>query len=316
LAYKIIFSGTKLLEIIFCASPLNSKSVDGDYAREAQAAVAFSLPYSIISYEALVDDNDLSGALKRIPKTEYLHPAIYRGWMMTPEKYAALYHAFENYGVKLINTPAQYQHCHHLPENYPIIQELTPKTVWIKNGDDFSIKAIMKQLEPFGTRPVILKDYVKSQKHYWHEACFIPSAANKIAVSKVVQRFFELQGGKTEGGLVFREYVAFEPIGIHPESQMPLSLEYRIFFLNQKMIAIYPYWDEGKYPSLVPPLKTFQEIAQKVKSHFFTMDIAKSQDKGWLIVELGDGQVAGLPDNADVKAFYKLLWTYIMVNGE
>jgi hypothetical protein len=55
-----------------------------------------------------------------------------------------------------------------------------------------------------------------------------------------------------------------------------------------------------------PPLKTFEEIAQRVNSHFFTMDIAKSQDKGWLIVELGDGQVAGLPDNADVKAFYSM----------
>ena len=69
-------------------------------------------------------------------------------------------------------------------------------------------------------------------------------------------------------------------------------------------MTIYPYWDEGKYPSLAPPLTQFQEIAQNVNSQFFSMDIAKSQYKGWLIVELGDGQVAGLPDNADVKAFY------------
>jgi hypothetical protein len=76
----------------------------------------------------------------------------------------------------------------------------------------------MRHLEPFGTHPVILKDYVKSQKHYWHEACFIPSAANEIAVSKVLQRFLELQGGQTESGLVFREYITFEPIGAHSKS--------------------------------------------------------------------------------------------------
>jgi len=289
------------MEILFCSSPLNSKNVDNDYVREAQAASV----YFTINYEALVNENDISSALRGIPKTENPRLAIYRGWMMTPEKYAIFYHALENHGVTLINTPKQYQHCHYFPENYPIIQEITPKTVWIKNGENFSIKAIMKALEPFGSHPIILKDYVKSQKHYWNEACFIPSATNQSTVSKVVQRFLELQGGQAEGGLVFREYVAFEPIGTHWKSGMPLTLEYRIFFLHKKPIAIYPYWDKGKYP--LPPLERFRKIAQRVDSHFFTMDVAKSQDFGWLIVELGDAQVAGLPDHADVKAFYSIL---------
>jgi len=266
------------MEIIFCADPLNPKSVDSDYVREVQAVSACSLPYSIVDYEALVNDNDISRALKQIPKTQKCRPAIYRGWMMTPDKYAILYHALENEGVKLINTPAQYQHSHYLPENYPVIQNVTPKTVWIKKGDDFSSKAIMKILDPFGTRPVILKDYVKSQKHYWHEACFIPSAA-------------------------------FESIGTHPKSGMPLSLEYRIFFLKKKPVMVYPYWDEGKYPYLAPPIEVFREIAQRVDSQFFTMDVAKSEEFGWLIVELGDAQVAGLPDNANVKAFYERLYS-------
>ncbi len=290
------------MEILFCANPLNSKNVDNDYVLEAQAC---SLPYFIINYEALLDD--INAALRWIPKTEKTRLAIYRGWMMTPEKYTTLYHALENKGVTLINTPIQYQYCHYLPESYPLIQTLTPKTVWIKNGDDFSINAIMKLLEPFGNHPVILKDYVKSQKHYWNQACFIPSAADKVAVSKVVQRFIELQGGQIAGGLVFREYVAFEPIGTHWKSGMPLTLEYRIFFLYKKPVAVYPYWDNKKYPPIELPLEPFLEIAQTVNSQFFTMDVAKSQDFGWLIVELGDAQVAGLPDHADLKEFYSVL---------
>lgn len=47
-------------------------------------------------------------------------------------------------------------------------------------------------------------------------------------------------------------------------------------------------------------------MAQHVNSEFFTMDVAKSQDLGWLIVELGDAQVAGLPDHADLNAFYSV----------
>ena len=37
------------------------------------------------------------------------------------------------------------------------------------------------------------------------------------------------------------------------------------------------------------------------------MDVAKRVDGGWMIVELGDGQVAGLPERADVGAFYRAL---------
>ena len=44
-----------------------------------------------------------------------------------------------------------------------------------------------------------------------------------------------------------------------------------------------------------------------MRSRFFTMDVAKRRDGDWLIVELGDGQVAGLPEHADVDGFYKAL---------
>ncbi|WP_046746158.1 hypothetical protein [Kordia zhangzhouensis] len=34
---------------------------------------------------------------------------------------------------------------------------------------------------------------------------------------------------------------------------------------------------------------------------------AKKKNGDWIIMELGDGQVAGLPDNADRSDFYKTL---------
>jgi hypothetical protein len=39
----------------------------------------------------------------------------------------------------------------------------------------------------------------------------------------------------------------------------------------------------------------------------FTMDLAKHRGSDWLIVEVGDGQVAGLPEGTDVRAFYTAL---------
>jgi hypothetical protein len=44
-----------------------------------------------------------------------------------------------------------------------------------------------------------------------------------------------------------------------------------------------------------------------VQSRFFTMDVARRLDGAWMIIELGDGQVAGLPEQADAGAFYRAL---------
>lgn len=45
-------------------------------------------------------------------------------------------------------------------------------------------------------------------------------------------------------------------------------------------------------------------IAQKVKSNFVTVDIARKDDGELIIMEFGDGQVSGL-QQIDVKEFYK-----------
>jgi hypothetical protein len=172
---------------------------------------------------------------------------------------------------------------------------------------DTSIDDIMELLKPFGPRPLIVKDYVKSRKHEWNEACYIPSASDRDVVERVVRRFVELQGSDLNEGLVFREYVSLEPLTTHSRSGMPLAKEFRIFYLDNVAIYWTNYWDEGDYQDSKPPIDRFQSIAQDVRSRFFTMDIALRVDGEWTIVELGDGQVAGLPDTADPLAFYERL---------
>jgi len=114
-----------------------------------------------------------------------------------------------------------------------------------------------------------------------------------------------MQGAELVGGLVFREFVAFEPVGKHPQSGMPLTLEYRLFFLDGRPLLLTPYWEGIIYTGEGPPVERFTTLAAGVRSRFFTMDVAKKLDGEWLVMELGDGQVAGLPDNADVEAFYR-----------
>ena len=88
---------------------------------------------------------------------------------------------------------------------------------------------------------------------------------------------------------------------------MPLTKEFRIFFINKKILKVYNYWDEGDYGETITELEIFIKLAQNIDSNFFTMDIAKKKNGDWIVMELGDGQTAGLPGNANTLDFYNEL---------
>lgn len=296
------------MRFIFCADYWNAHAPDAAYENEVNAVQKLGLGYSLINFEALVEQENGPRAVRSVEPGNNRELAIYRGWMLNPQAYERLYRALAEKEITLINTPAAYKHCHYLPESYPTIAGSTPESTWIKTGPDVSMDVVMAALRQFGDRPVIVKDFVKSRKHEWYEACYMPSAADQTAVERVVRRFLQLQGDDLQEGLVFRAFVEFEPLATHSRSGMPLTTEYRLFVLDGQFILTTPYWEEGNYDTNIePPLAAFQEVAQKVQSLFFTMDIARCKDGSWLIVELGDGQVAGLPANIDMETFYQRL---------
>lgn len=293
--------------ILFCSDPLEPQRPDQAFGREAQAAEELAIGFQLVDFEALTLEQSAARAIRRVKCCEKPSEAIYRGWMLKPEQYRALYEALLAKNVQLINDPAAYGHCHYLPESYPAIEDHTPRSVWMKVEGEVSMDEVMQILHPFGSAPVIVKDFVKSRKHEWNEACFIPSAADRTAVERVVRRFLELQGDDLNEGLIFREFIEFEPLATHSQSGMPLTQEFRLFFLDGRPILCAEYWDEGEYRAAVPPVDRFIATAHKVRSRFFTMDIANRSDGDWMIVELGDGQVAGLPDNANAYEFYRAI---------
>lgn len=293
--------------IVFCSNPLELGKPDPAYEAEVSAVKSLGLEYVLVNYEALTNENDLPRAVRRVAESSSSELGLYRGWMLRPEKYRQLFNALADKGIRLINDPAAYVHCHYLPESYSVIKHYTPLSVWLRSYVDASINHIMHILRAFGSRPVVVKDFVKSRKYEWEEACYIPSASDQRLVEPVVRRFIELQGEELNEGLVFREFVEFEPLTQHSKSKMPLTKEFRIFFLDSKPIYSIEYWEEGDYRGTTPSIEQFRDVAKAVQSRFFTMDIAKRLDGEWMIVELGDGQVAGLPGKADVLGFYKAL---------
>jgi len=294
------------MRTIFCDSGFSPKEVDYLYAEEFESAKKNLFPVSLLSFEEIKQGN-IELAIKRVRTSEEIIEGIYRGWMLKPVQYQQLYDGLLEKNIKLVNSPAQYKFCHYLPESYELIKDYTPKSTFKTLDGKFNIDEFKNELGIFGNKAIVIKDYVKSQKHYWKEACYIPDASNKEQVNSVVAKFIELQDVDFSEGLVFREFIELEELTNHSESGMPLTKEFRVFVRNKKVITTCKYWDEGDYKDVEPLLERFEEIIQEIDSNFFTMDIAKRKDGDWIIVELGDGQVAGLPDNADKDEFYKQL---------
>ena len=291
------------MRIIYCDNVLDNKIIEHDYKEEKESAILVGFSFSLISFEELTNGNIVK-AFKHVKVSDNKENGIYRGWMLTPKQYQNLYEGLLQKNIELINSPTEYKHCHYLPESYKKIESKTPKSNWTTNLND---SAVLKLTEEFGKSPIIIKDFVKSEKHNWENACFIPNASDSNKVKTIVDQFIKLRGDALNEGIVFRHFEDLEFLTEHSKSGMPLTLEFRIFFAKKKIVSVFNYWDEGKYGETKPKLDLFIEIAQTIDSNFFTMDVAKKKNGDWIIMELGDGQVAGLPDNANRNDFYKKL---------
>lgn len=183
---------------------------------------------------------------------------------------------------------------------------------WAKNGPHWFSggQEYYDTLELPGPRPVVLKDFVKSRKGEWFEACFIPDARDAENVKRVTANFLRLTEGTLAGGLVFRQYETLKQIGLHAKTKMPVVNEWRAFMVDGLVIYLAPYWKDGDYSWASPPpvdMLHAMHMQARFASPFYTLDVAQREDGEWIIIEINDGGASGVPDGGDVKAFYAAL---------
>lgn len=296
--------------IIFCADPADQEVPDSMYIDEVAAATRAGLPFVLLDYEALTEQENVARAVREIPVQPEQQTGVYRGWYLNVRQYEALYDALLSRNIRLVNQPQQFRHAQHLPEYLNIIRDHTPQTVWMEtDGNTIAHTMVMQLLVRFSGEPIFLRDYVRAERQYWYEACFISSASDETAVRNTIARLVELRGDKLEGGLVFREYVEFQPLAEqHSRYRMPLVKEFRFFFWEHQPIATVHYWsvpDHGVKDA--PNPADFAAVTDQVRSNFFTLDVAQRIDGTWLILDLGDAQVAPLPEMAPLDEIYRVI---------
>ncbi|KRN88809.1 hypothetical protein IV53_GL000779 [Ligilactobacillus ceti DSM 22408] len=289
----------KSLNFIYCNHPLYKNKVDFGYEEEFEISKKLGNNCALFSFEDMAD-----GKLK-LSGDEIKGQAIYRGWMMKPKMYRTFYEALSQKGIELINTPEEYEKYHLLPNWYDEFQKLTAKSVWTEDLSDESLKEILQNF----SEDVIVKDYVKSRKHEWDEACFIPDVKDVNKALEVIKTFIKRQDEYLVGGIVLREFLELKTIGHHEKSNMPISEEYRIFILNNIPIVMDSYWHHAESNLSSEEKEWISDISKQLKSKFVTIDLARKTDGKLVIMELGDGQVSGLQDIPE-DIFYNAFENY------
>ena len=298
--------------ILFPADSLQKSQVETDYQSEWKAAQTAGFSTQIFDFDALLRGEGAREVLRFLPRDGEGQTLVLRSWMLQVEDYARLETMLSQRGLSLLTSAQNYELAHHFPNSYSLLKDFTPRSKVVAREQFEHIGAldfapIAAALLTFGDAPLIVKDFVKSQKHHWHEACFIPRASDLKSAEKVVRRFLELQGERLVGGVVLREFLPLKSVGTHPKSGLPLTAEWRVFVFQGEPFLVAPYWESGGYGALQPDLFFVREVVGEIPCPFFSMDIAQTTGGAWTVIEIGDGQVSGLPSLQLAPAFFGAL---------
>lgn len=284
---------------IFCADPLDPRSVEPDFADEGEPAKSAGFSVVRLDHDDLDRRVDPAKALRKA-RFDGAGRAVYRGWMLSADAYAALFTELAEREISLLTTPRQYAACHHAPGSYVKLAKWMPKTAWLPISDLDNAVQRHGVLAQFGTSPLVIKDWVKSQASgYWREACYINDASDSEEVDRVVARFRELQGDSLVGGVVFKSYVPLLPVG-EP------AHEYRAFVVDGQVVGCWPRSEAAKELG-APPRELLEGVAVNVPSPFASADFGRDAAGRWWLLEVGDGQVSGLPSADSASAIFAAL---------
>lgn len=297
--------------ILFPCSPDNRKVPFYYFQKECQAAQKLGFPVAFVDLDMNFGQEITVTGL--IPKSM----VIYRGYIVSNKIYKNLEQKVNEFDCKLLNNSKHHLYLSYFPlwykdqNNYFPNRAFTdtPDSIWFYNSELDNLDLITEKiLGHFGPEPVLIKDFIKSRKHEWFEACYIPDASDLEHSKQVIDTFITRQraedygGQNLVGGLVVRKYEQFEKLGTHPKSKLPMVNEIRAFYLYGRLFFKDNYWELTKYPNQQDDFPIGKSINSLVQSRFYAVDFAKLENHDfWTIVEINDGGSAGIPLNPNIS---------------
>jgi hypothetical protein len=144
----------------------------------------------------------------------------------------------------------------------------------------------------------MVKDFVKSEKGTDFPKFFNSDVISEEEFSNWLKVFREYRSKLFTGGICIKEFVDLKKYGDRTN-------EWRVFYMNKNIISCSKNSGQKDFSVEVP--KALTDKYKNLPSTFYTVDYAELADGSWKILEAGDGQVCGLSDNQDAKAFFRAI---------
>lgn len=204
------------------------------------------------------------------------------------EDYEKLEEMIESMGMKLLVHNAEHLHCSTIEKWYPALKGKTPYT---EVYDE--LPSVDKLLETFSF-PVFIKGNRQTNRHKKSQ-CIIENEDEYERLRTEWHKDSVLSWQK----VAVREYVPLKTIDETSFPNMvPISYEFRFFFFEGKCVGYGPYWYMGnKYTmapeDIEPAMQLGEWAAERVANEFIAVDLAKTAEGEWIIIEINDAQESG-----------------------
>src|SRR5574338_683675 len=196
-------------------------------------------------------------------------------------------------GAKLINTYNQHLYVADLGNYVMDLGRLTPRT-W-RSLEDLPEKG-----------PFVVKGETNSRKGNWKRDMFAYDKTDAIMIANRLSDDSLIGQQK----LYIRQYVPLVKY-MDGVNGMPVTKEFRFFVAYGHLLCGGYYWqnyidDIGIKPDPSEvPREFLQEVIEAVgdQCNFYTIDVGQMENGQWIVIELNDGQFAGLSCNDPFKLY-------------
>ncbi|GAB4158721.1 MAG: hypothetical protein Tsb009_35950 [Planctomycetaceae bacterium] len=201
--------------------------------------------------------------------------------------YEDLFARLKKQNIRLANSPEQHFNGSELPQWYPLLEGLTPKSVW------FDEPPSAKVVEETVGWPVFVKGARQTSRHELRKCV----AHNPAEYEKLIDEYRQDSILKWQQCVV-REFANLRSVNCEATYKVPPSFEFRTFWYNKKLVGAGPYWSEfADYTWTSEERDSCIELAAsaaaKIDCPFLVIDMALKDDGQWIVIECNDGQESG-----------------------
>lgn len=215
--------------------------------------------------------------------------------------YEAYYRRWADQGVRLIHTPDEHRRASELPSWYPILEGLTPKSLW--SAQPPTIALIEKELG----WPIFLKGSRQTSRH-----------KKSLSIIEGPEAYVRALDEYSRDSILFwqdlvcRRYVPLRPVEDAAADRIPSSFEFRTFWWYGELAGFGRYWWEGRRYDVTrnerqDALALAAEAARRVNVPFLEIDLAQDAAGTWLVIECNDGQESGYAGVSAIGLWQKMV---------